>query len=231
MQETQKSHIFGRGKIQLSTVPPFSSRESDRCNKLPWSAAACKPVYEGMWCVGHVFPKADPRSSCGQLTRKAECLQKGNPSLGRGQRWVGARSTVAHKRISPPHKDSGPLLSLTRSTKEMTFVCLGGRRGCVRTVQPGVGGGGGATGGATMTEGVDEMKTQDWPPLFATASSFTGHLWSSPMGCLSVYLLHGPATPPTFTHEPLMAPLARPFQPPDSAIHLLPDQWTLRKTD
>lgn len=89
MQETQKSHIFGRGKIQLSTVPSLSSRESDRCNKLPWSAAACKPVYEGMWCVGHVFPKADPRSSCGQLTRKAECLQKGNPSLGRGKRWVG----------------------------------------------------------------------------------------------------------------------------------------------
>lgn len=71
---------------------------------------------------------------------------------------------MAHKRISPPHKDSGPLLSLTRSTKEMTFVCLGCRVCvcvCVRTVQPGEGGGGGGTGGATMTEGVDEMKTQD----------------------------------------------------------------------
>lgn len=84
---------------------------------------------------------------------------------------MGARLTVAHKRITPPHKDSGPLLSLTRSTKEMTFVCLGGRRGCVRTVQPGgVGGGGGGGGGgtgiggvgaATLTEGVDEVKTQE----------------------------------------------------------------------
>lgn len=53
----------------------------------------------------------------------------------------------------------------------MTFVCLGGRRGCVRTVQPGgVGGGGGGGGGgtgiggvgaATLTEGVDEVKTQE----------------------------------------------------------------------
>lgn len=90
-----------------------------------------------MWCVGHVFPRADPHSSCGQHNTEAECLQKGSHSLGPGKRWVGVRSTVAHKRISPPHKDSGPLLSLTRSTKEMTFVCFGGRRGCVRTVQPG----------------------------------------------------------------------------------------------
>lgn len=51
----------------------------------------------------------------------------------------------------------------------MTFVCLGGRRGCVRTVRPGgVGGGGGGGGGtgigwggATLTEGVDEVKTQE----------------------------------------------------------------------
>lgn len=56
----------------------------------------------------------------------------------------------------------------------------------------GLGGeGGGTGGGATMTEGVDEVKTQDCPPLFAAASSFTGHLWPSPMGCSSVYLLHG----------------------------------------
>lgn len=74
---------------------------------------------------------------------------------------MGAQSTVAHKRISPPHKDSGQLLSPTRSTKEMTFVCLGGRRGCVRTVRARVGGGGGGTGGPAMTEGLDEMKTQE----------------------------------------------------------------------
>lgn len=69
---------------------------------------------------------------------------------------------MAHKGISPPHKDSGPLLSLTRSTKEVTFVCLAGRRGCGRAVQAGgIRGGGGGTGGrVTMTEGVDEVKTQ-----------------------------------------------------------------------
>lgn len=80
------------------------------------------------------------------------------------------RSAVAHKRISLPYKDSGPLLSLTRSTKEVTFVCLCGRRRCGRTVQAWFGegwgggsvreGGGVTCGGATMTEGVDEVKTQ-----------------------------------------------------------------------
>lgn len=132
-----------RSRISLAGVklsfplPRLSALECDHCNKLPWSAAACKPVYEGMWCVGHVLPRADPDSSCGQLTTQAQCLQKGSPSLGLGKRWVGARSTVAHKRISPPHKDSGPLLSLTRSTKEMTFVCLGGGRGCGIAVRAG----------------------------------------------------------------------------------------------
>lgn len=48
---------------------------------------------------------------------------------------VGGGSTVAHKRISPVHKDSGPLLTPARSTKEMTFVCFSGRRRCGRTVQ------------------------------------------------------------------------------------------------
>lgn len=71
------------------------------------------------------------------------------------------------------------------------------------------GGGGGTGGGVTMTEGLDEVKTQEWPSLFAAASSFTWHLWSPPMGCSSVYLLHGFSL---FTRGPLMAPLARPFQ-------------------
>lgn len=156
-----------RSRISLAEVissPPPSPLPalecSGHCNKFPWSAVACKPVYEGMWCVGHVFPKADPCSSCGQLTRRPSACKRATPLLAGASAGWGARSTVAHKRISPPHKDSGPLLSLTRSTKEMTFVCLSGRRGCVKTVQPGVGGGGGGAGGATMTEGVDEMKTQ-----------------------------------------------------------------------
>lgn len=171
------------------------------------------------------FREQDLCFSCGQLTR----LGKGRPSLGPGKYWVGAQSTVAHKRISPPHKDSGLLLSLTRPTKRVTFVCLGGRRGCVTTVQAGERGGGrGDTGGPTMTEGVDEVKTQGWPSLFVTASSFTEHLCSSPMGRFGVYLLHGF---PPFTNELLMAPSARPFQASDSAIHLLPDQWTLQNTD
>lgn len=123
----------------------------------------------------------DPCFICGQLTH----LGKGRPCLGSGKYWVGAQSTVAHKRISPPHKDSGPLLSLTRTTKRVTFVGLGGRRGCVTTVQGGERGGGrGDTGGPTVTEGVDEVKTQGWPSLFVTASSFTEHLCSSPMGRL-----------------------------------------------
>lgn len=107
-----------------------------------------------MWdmCSG----EQDPCFSCGQLTR----LGKGRPSLGSGKYGVGAQSTVAHKRISPPHKDRGPLLSLTRPTKRVTFVCLGGGRGCVTTVQAGERGGGrGEPGGPTMTEGVDEVKT------------------------------------------------------------------------
>lgn len=62
-------------------------------------------------------------------------------------------STVAHKRISPLHKDSGPLLSPTRSTKEVTFVCLSGRRGCGRTVQTG-GDGAGWVGGGWGVGGV-----------------------------------------------------------------------------
>lgn len=79
-------------------------------------------------CVGHVFRgEQDPCFSCGQLTR----LGKGRASLslGSGKYGVGAQSTVAHKRISPPHKDSGPLLSLTRPTKRVTFVCLGVQEG------------------------------------------------------------------------------------------------------
>lgn len=175
--------------------------------------------------MGHVFRGADPCFSCGQLT----CLEKGSPTFGPGKYCVGAQSTVAHKRISPPHKDSGPLLSLARPTKEVTFVCLGGRRGCVTTVQAGERGGGrGGTGGPTMTEGLDEVKTQGWPSLFVTASSFTEHRCSSPMVRFGVYLLHGF---PPFTQEPLMAPSARPSQASDSAIHLLLDQWTLQKTD
>lgn len=132
-----RSRISSAG-VKLSLPPSLLlALEYDCCNKLPRSAAACKPVYEGMWCVGHVFSRADPRSSCGQLTHRPSACKKGSPSLGLGRHWVGARSTVAHKRISPPHKDSGPLLSLTRSTKELTFVCLSGRRGCGRTVQAG----------------------------------------------------------------------------------------------
>lgn len=62
---------------------------------------------------------------------------KDRPCLGPGERRVGARLTVAHKRISPAHKDSGQLPSLTRSTKEVTFVCLRGRRRCGRTGRAG----------------------------------------------------------------------------------------------
>lgn len=131
--------------------------------------------------MGHVFQEQDPCFFCGQITR----LGKGRPCLGSGKYSVGAQSTVAHKRISPPHKDSGLLLSLTRSTKRVTFVCLSGRRGCVTTVQAGERGGGrGDTGGSTVTEGVDEVKAQGWPSLFVTASSFTERLCSSPMGRL-----------------------------------------------
>lgn len=109
-----------------------------------------------MWdmCSG----EPDPCSSCGQLTRlgKGQTLSWPGQILG-----GGAQPTVAHKRISPPHIDSGLLLSLTRPTKRVTFVCLGGRRGCVTTVSAGERGGGrGDTGGPTMTEGVDEVKTQ-----------------------------------------------------------------------
>lgn len=89
-----------------------------------------------MWdmCSG----EQDPCFSCGQantLRKRADpALARANIGWGVG----GAQSTVAHKRISPPHKDSGPLLSLTRATKRVTFVRLGGRRGgCVATVQAG----------------------------------------------------------------------------------------------
>lgn len=138
--ETCRRH---RSRISLAGVklsqPPslLSALEYDCCNKLPQSAVACKPVYGGMWCVGHVFSRADPPLLLRSTNTQAECLQKGSNSFGWGRHWVGARLTVAHKRISPPHKDSGPLLSLTRSTKELTFVCLSGRRGCGRTVQAG----------------------------------------------------------------------------------------------
>ena len=113
--------------------------ECDHCNKLLWCAVAFKPVYEGMWCVGHVLPRAAPCSSCGPLTHRPIARERVAPLLARASTGCGARPKVAHKRISPPHKDSRPLLSLTRSTKEMTFVCPGGRRGCGRMVQAGDG--------------------------------------------------------------------------------------------
>lgn len=168
-QEThKKSHIRRREDLSF---PPFSFSVRPLRQVATECLRPAKPVYEGMWCVGHVFLRADPRSSCGQRTRKAECSRKGQPLFWPGRALGGgARSAVAHKRISPQHKDSGPLLSLTRSTKEVTFVCLCGRRGCGRAGQ-GRGGGGrgeeeeeeaaGTCGGATMTEGVDEVKTQD----------------------------------------------------------------------
>lgn len=78
-----------------------------------------------------------PESRSPLLLQSAQRLQKGSPSHRLGKHWVWARSTVAHKRIRPPHKDSGLLLTLTRSTKEVTFVCLCGRGGCGRMVQAG----------------------------------------------------------------------------------------------
>lgn len=111
---------------------------------------ACKPVYGGMRCAGHVFPRVQIPSLLLLWSANTQGPDRPSPCSWPGlSRRVGARLTVAHKRISPPHKDSGPLLSLTRSTKEMTFVCLGGRRGCVRTVRPGGVGGGGGSGGGT----------------------------------------------------------------------------------
>lgn len=122
--------------------------------------AACRPTHEGIRVERALASRSQLLFLLGIM--QAWSLQKGSGYLDPGERWVGARPTVAHKRISPLHKDSGPLLSLTRSTKEVTFVCLGGRRGCGTMVQAwGVGRGGGTVGGATMTEGVDEVKTQE----------------------------------------------------------------------
>lgn len=147
MQETQKSHIIGRAKTELSS---FSSRV--RPTAVTSCRAAPRPVQACVWryvvrrtCV----PESGSQLLLRSANTRAWCSQKGSPLLGPGKDWVGARPTVAHKRISAPHKDSGLLLSLTRSTKEVTFVCLGGRSGCGRTVRaPGVGGGGGTGGGA-----------------------------------------------------------------------------------
>lgn len=80
-----------------------------------------------LWSANMQGPSARKKGGKPHLFA-AECVCVG----GRG----GGGSTVAHKRIRRPHKDSGPLLSPTGSTKEMTFVCLAGREGgCVRTVQ------------------------------------------------------------------------------------------------
>lgn len=119
-----RSHLSLAGVKFSFPLSALSALECDQHNKLPWSAVACEPVYEGMRCAGHVFPGADPCSSCGQLTRGPSACNRAAPLLAWASTGWGARSTVAHKRISPPHKDSGPLLSLTRSTKEVTFVCL-----------------------------------------------------------------------------------------------------------
>lgn len=134
-----RSRISSAGvKLSFPRSLLLPALECARCNKLPWSAEARKPGVRRHVVCGTCVPESRSMLLLWSANTQAEYLQKGNPSLGPGKRWVGGvRSTVAHKRISPPHKDSGPLLSLTRSTKEMTFVCLSGRRGCVRTVQPG----------------------------------------------------------------------------------------------
>lgn len=77
--DTEVAYLWRGGKTELSHLLLFRLRSADRCNKLPWSAAARGPVYGGMWCVGHVFPGADPRSSCGRLTHEAGHLRKGQP--------------------------------------------------------------------------------------------------------------------------------------------------------
>lgn len=130
-----RSRISSAG-VKLSSPPPLLSALTavTSCRGVPRPVSPCMEVC-GVWDM--CSREQIPCSSCGQLTHRPSARKKGSPSLGPGKRWVGARSTVAHKRISPPHKDSGPLLSLTRSTKEVTFVCLAGRRGCGRTGQPG----------------------------------------------------------------------------------------------
>lgn len=119
-----RSRISSAG-VKLSFPPPLlSAPVCSHCNKLPWSAAACKPLCERMRCLRIPAPTAVV-----QRTGASAC-ERAAPFLA----WVGARLTVAHKRINPLHKDSVQLLSLTTSTKEVTFVCLSGRRRCGRAV-------------------------------------------------------------------------------------------------
>lgn len=213
--DTQKVAYSERRGLSF---PPFSFSVRPLRQVATECLRPAKPVYEGMWCVGHVFLRADPRSSCGQRTRKAECSRKGQPLFWPGRALGGgARSAVAHKRISPQHKDSGPLLSLTRSTKEVTFVCLCGRRGCGRAGQGWGGQRGGGGGGRWHLwwcyndrrggRGENTRLT-----LFIWSSLFFHGAPLAPSNGL-LQCLFTPCFPPIHTHRvPLMAPLAGAFQ-------------------
>lgn len=70
-------------------------------------------------CVSESGSLLLPRSD----NTQAQCSEKGNPSLGLGKHRERAWSTVAHKGITSPHKDSGLLLNPARSTKG-DDICL-----------------------------------------------------------------------------------------------------------
>lgn len=110
--------MFGRGKTELLS-----------------SLTSCRGVHRPTGLCTNMRTVWNMCSPC-QVTHRPGVLPKGAATL---LVWasarVGAGLTVAHKRISPVHKDSRPLLTPARSTKGMTFVCFGGRRGCGQTIQ------------------------------------------------------------------------------------------------
>ncbi|CAB1433541.1 unnamed protein product [Pleuronectes platessa] len=61
--------------------------ECDRCNKLPWSVAACKPRVWRYVVRGTCVLESRAQLFLRSANTRARCWQKGSPTLGLGKRW------------------------------------------------------------------------------------------------------------------------------------------------